>query len=361
MRTSWRHLIPAVALAAPLAALAVDSPHDASFSSGSCTECHALHQATGGTGAPTNADLCLTCHNQPGRSPRVTWQPAEQATLGVSGKHHRWDAATTNAAAGALPPQHPAMAARVPGNVLQCATCHDLHKANAANAPGSVAASIPVGVAQNKTGGTGTGTLTLQALPATPAAAGYRVKLSATGITISHNANIAAPATPTWLNYVGGVWQVGSDGGAGKPFTPGTAVTLDGANPVSIVLSAGTAAGDYWDFYVSYPFVRAFNAAGEMCIDCHRDRAQDHFTTRGTPGYGWGGLAFSHPVYQALGDNGEGTDRTAPLDANGALQGTAGVDANPTNDLVLSSGQVTCLSCHAPHAADSNSLTVDLR
>lgn len=359
MRTSTLHLWAwaVVALAVPVGVMAVDSPHDASFSTGSCTECHKLHLGTGGNGQPTNATMCLSCHNQPGRSPRVGWLSSDQATT-TTGTQHRWDAAVTSAANGAQPPVSAAMASRTPGGVLQCSTCHDLHKANAMNAPGSVHASVAVGVAQNHAGGSGTGRMTVQALGASPLAKGYRVWVVAgSGFILSHDFGAAAP---TWLNWIGGAWQLGSMGGAGKPFTPGAAVTLDDPS-VSVVFEAGTVSGDYWDFYVAYPFVRAYNAAGEMCLDCHRDRAQDHYTVEGAAGYGWGGKPYSHPVGEALNANAGGYDRATPLDANGAVQGSGGADGNATNDLVLSGGQVTCLSCHAPHGADSNSLTVDQR
>jgi len=63
--------------------------------------------------------------------------------------------------------------------------------------------------------------------------------------------------------------------------------------------------------------------------------------------------------------NGAGTDLAAPLDADGstgssASDGDGGVP-NPSNDLVLQNGRVGCTTCHAPHNADSNSLTVDVR
>jgi len=357
MNRSWLHLMWAAALAAPLGAAAVDAPHDGSFTSGSCTECHALHLATGGTGAPTNATVCLSCHAA--GSPRVNWNTSDQAS-GTAGTSHRWDAAITNPAAGALPPLTPALATRVPGGVLQCSTCHDLHKANAANAPGSVHASLAIGTPQTNTAGSNAGRLTLQPLGANPQARGYRVKVVAGGgFILSHDSHTTVP---TWLNWIGNAWQVGVDGGAGRPFTIGTPVLLDDAgNAVSVTFSLSPAPGDYWDFYVAYPFVRAFNAAGQMCVDCHRERDQDHFIVEGTPGFGWGGTPYSHPVGQALNANGAGYDRAVPLDANGAVQGSAGQDANPSNDLRLSGGTVTCLSCHAPHEADSNSLTTDAR
>jgi cytochrome c553 len=347
--------------AAPAVVKAVDAPHDSSFSTGSCTECHKLHLGTGGSGQPTNATMCLSCHNQPGRSPRVAWLSSDQAVpqgTPASGTQHRWDAPVTSDANGAQMPLNYALSSRTPGGVLQCSTCHDLHKANAANAPGSVHASVEIGQPVNHSGGSGTGRMTVQPLGANPVAKGYRVWVVAgPGFILSHD---FGATTPTWQNWVGGAWQLGAMGGAGMPFTPGVPVALDDP-AVTVVFEAGTAPGDYWDFYVAYPFVRAYNAAGEMCLDCHRDRAQDHFTVEGTAGYGWGGKPYSHPVGEVLNANASGYDRAEPLDANGAVQGSAGADGNKTNDLVLYGGQVTCLSCHAPHGADSNSLTVDQR
>jgi len=74
-----------------------------------------------------------------------------------------------------------------------------------------------------------------------------------------------------------------------------------------------------------------------------------------------GTTVFSHPVGHALNANAKGYDRTGGiLDAHGGLQ-SAG-DGNRTNDLETGTGgAVTCLTCHHPHNADSNSLTVDPR
>jgi hypothetical protein len=74
----------------------------------------------------------------------------------------------------------------------------------------------------------------------------------------------------------------------------------------------------------------------------------------------WDGTPKSHPVGVALNANGRGYDRAAPLDGNGAAQGGAGTDANPTNDLVFdAAGNVQCLTCHGVHYVDSNTLSVD--
>ncbi len=73
-----------------------------------------------------------------------------------------------------------------------------------------------------------------------------------------------------------------------------------------------------------------------------------------------GATVFSHPVGQGLNANAQGYDRATPLDANGGAQGSGSADTNASNDLRLSAtAKVTCLSCHAPHNSDSNSLTTD--
>jgi hypothetical protein len=87
-----------------------------------------------------------------------------------------------------------------------------------------------------------------------------------------------------------------------------------------------------------------------------------------------GTTVFSHPVGQGLNTNAQGYDRAsnAILDADGTLQPAyaqttgrplpAGGDGIASNDLALdASGLVNCLTCHHPHNADSNSLSVNPR
>jgi hypothetical protein len=74
-----------------------------------------------------------------------------------------------------------------------------------------------------------------------------------------------------------------------------------------------------------------------------------------------GATVFHHPTGQALNTKAGGIDNATPLDANGAVQGSAGKDSVVTNDITFDAGNVTCLSCHHPHNADSNSLTEDPR
>lgn len=364
MKTRWLSLVAAVALGLPGAALALDAPHDSSLSTGSCLSCHQLHNATGGalTNRPLQADLCRSCHNADVNKPRVYWLDADQAVPGTSGDQHRWDAAAVNAAHGATTPLDAGMAARVTAGNISCSTCHDIHRANAFYSPDTVHSNIPLGVATvSSNNPTSAVRLALQVSQTPrPVAKGYRVKVVAgNGFILSHDFGLGASAT--WLNWNGTAWVAGVDGGPGRAI--GANVVLDDP-PVTVTITGPAVAGDYWDFYVGYPFLRADNTSGAMCLQCHAERNQSHFDQEGgTPGYGWGVGArpHSHPVGQALNANLRGYDRATPLDANGAVQGTAGVDTNATNDLVLTGAarQVTCISCHAPHSADSNSLTAD--
>lgn len=363
MNTRWLSLAAAVALGLPLLALGLDAPHDASMSTGSCLACHQLHNATGGslTNRPAQADLCRACHNAPGKGARTNWADADQSVPGTSGDQHRWDAAAVNAAHGATAPLDPGMALRVTNGNISCSTCHDIHKANANYAASTVHSNYAFGVPQPNSAGSAGATLTLQVQESPrPIARGYRVKaVAGNGIILSHDAGLGAAAT--WLNWNGTAWVTGVDMGPGRPI--GGAVVLDDPS-VSVTFTGTAASGDTWDFYVGYPFLRADNTAGAICLQCHADRNQSHYEVEGgAPGFGWGvgAVPYSHPVGQSLNANLRSYDRGAPLDANGAAQGAAGVDGNPTNDLVLTSGanQVSCVTCHAPHNTDSNSLTVD--
>lgn len=332
-------------------ARAIDAPHDGSFSSGSCDSCHKLHSSTGGTltGYNSNNDACITCHNT---SPSLgsnnqlglPWDTLQdQAVPGTGGQHHRWDAAAVSALYGAKLPTNVEMLNRIAGGTLQCATCHDPHADVSSFAPGSVHSSMPFGVDTNNTSGSGLGKLRVVSVGAGAPTFGYRVRIDAPGqALVSRN---FGKASPTWFGPI--------------PYTLNTPFSVD---TVSLVLSGAPAAGDYWDFYVSYPHLRQTNVADAMCVQCHADRVQSHTvvgaqTTDGT-------TFLSHPVGAGvtLGANGGGYDLTPAtmLDATGVAQVTG--DGNRTNDLVLDGGTtMRCTTCHAPHNADSNSLTVDLR
>jgi predicted CXXCH cytochrome family protein len=332
---------------------AIDAPHDGSFSSGSCDSCHKLHASTGGTltGYNSNNDACITCHdtsktlgaaNQLGLPWSVT---NDQAIPGVSGNHHNWQGAATAPQFGAVPPSNPDMLSRLVSGTIQCATCHDPHADDPSFAPNSAHASLPLGVAIDKTDGTGSGQLTLVSMGASPTGSGYRLQISSPG-QFMYSRDFGK-TIPTWTG----------------PFSY-TLGTQFGIDSLTLVLSGAPAAGDFWDFYVGYPRLRQTNVDDAMCVQCHASRVMSHSvvgadSTDGT-------TVLSHPVGTgvALGANGGGYDLTPAtmLDATGVAQSVGVGDGNKTNDLVFGSGNtMRCTTCHAPHGADSNSLTVDLR
>ncbi len=366
-----RFLAVAALAAAPLLAPAVDAPHESSWD---CSNCHMGHNAFGSslTNDAINANLCGSCHVQhPGKF-GFPWADEDQAVPGEKGRSHRWDALATNR--GATPPTGPmADKGRLTGGKLQCSTCHDQHQADAllgspadpANL-GSQHTSYAVGVAQNPTtGGTGR-TLTLVSPVGTAAAArGYLVEIVDAGSGTSATFKLSTdngkswfgcnPSTYTYVAYAANACQAGP----AVPLTDGANVT------VAFEETGAFVAGDQWSFYVSYPYLRVANKDGEMCTTCHQDRHMYWQDVEGGNANGvpdglktvsLGTTVFSHPVGQAL--------RTPPaggiLDADGSAQ-SAG-DGIATNDLVLgSAGKVTCLTCHHPHNADSNSLSEDPR
>jgi hypothetical protein len=111
------------------------------------------------------------------------------------------------------------------------------------------------------------------------------------------------------------------------------------------------AAGDAFAFWISYPFLRVANVSSSLCEDCHRDRVQSAACVEGTaPCTPDGARLFSHPVGVAMS---KPYDHPAPLDADGSAN-----DGIASNDLDLAGdGTVRCLTCHAVHNVDSNSLT----
>ncbi|BDG06859.1 hypothetical protein [Anaeromyxobacter oryzae] len=358
MRTRWLGTLAAAAVAAllPVLASAAEAPHDASFSDGSCDNCHAMYD-TSASGAKNYAKGCITCHNNhPGGPSGFPWQTSDQATPGLGGSQHSWSGPAVNAARGAQMPSDYSMYKRVIDGNLQCAVCHDAHNGNPTYAPNSRQTSIPVGVAQNKSGGAtgGTGQMTL----VTPGskAAGYRVQIQTvnggTGGTfiLSHDFGLA---TPSWFNWNGAAWVAGTSTGTGMPFTNGAAVALDDP-AVTVKFSAGYVVGNNWDFYVAFPFLRVTNVADALCKNCHAERVMNATRAMGNdPGYAPNGSRlFSHPVNVSM-------DPATIADTNGVLQTTG--DGNGANDLKLDAGVVRCTTCHAVHNASSSSLTLDAR
>lgn len=366
-----------VGLAFALRAAAIDAPHDASFSLGEdCSSCHALHNATGAglINKPTNFTLCSTCHNdspgfQAGGRLGTNWGSSDQATPGSGGSHHHWDSLANNPTYGAVEPDRNSadpdirqMGIRVKNGYLQCSTCHNQHS-NTLGAQGTQQVSIEVGVPKDNVTGSGNCQLTLNQPAADAAAKGYLIELTTAGSVGTSKFKFSNDGGLSWFVQGGAACADpactnATVTGPNKPLNDGSKVTVTFTN------SPGPCdAGDQWKFYVSYPFLRVTNVNSSMCEKCHPSRVMTH--TQIESG-GDGVKVFSHPSGPGvtLNVNGKGYDRsaTALLDANGGIQGGAGADSNPTNDLKLGSDNtVRCMTCHYPHNADSNSLTTDKR
>ena len=86
-------------------ASASDPPHwtGPSLTIGCETQCHSLHAAPGGglTQAASNALLCQSCHNPSGDAKRMPMSAAVEATPGISGSSHAFDAAAVSPGYGA--------------------------------------------------------------------------------------------------------------------------------------------------------------------------------------------------------------------------------------------------------------------
>lgn len=358
-------LVAVLLLAAPLAASAVDAPHEAGAL---CSNCHLGHNAPGGslTKEAGNFSLCQSCHL--GKSGFVTdWSVIDQAVPGSAGRSHSWSAHA--ASRGATPPDpesldtgEAAMGARLDEGYLQCSTCHDQHQSDAMPIAGRGTQRVsPV-----KPTEFGTGAVTVLAPAADAASKQYRIEIVQAGTLATATFRLSNDRGLSWWGCSGPGNYVSWSGA--NACAVGATVQLNDGGKVSVSFAAGSyLANDRWDFYVAYPYLRADNTDAKMCLTCHRDRNQSHQNVRGTGplvGTGtaivFGTTEFSHPVGEALGANGLGTDLPAPLDADGSPQAVG--DGNETNDLVLSaSSKVTCLSCHHPHNTDSNSLSTDPR
>jgi hypothetical protein len=355
----------------PGLASAAQWQHDAPEANTICSSCHSLYVRSVENISVFDS-ACINCHGQR-TAHGAPWTTADQAVPGVSGKQHNWSGAAVNPAAGAninyLPDSARAM---LVAGKLQCTVCHNPHVSEGTPAPSSMRTSIPVGVPQAKTGNVGTGdgsaTLTLSANPGSPAV-GFRIKIQSVDagggtFILSH---VPGGRDGTWLTWSGSAWAYNLATTPGRPYQNGVAVGTDTAG-VDIAISAGAAEGDYWDFYVGYPFVRITNLNDGACFNCHKERVMNHTRARGldTSYLPNGVRKFSHPVGVSLNTNATYTDRPVILDVDGTAGSSAtdgaGNVSNPTNDVgLMANGKVGCTSCHSVHNADSNSYTVDPR
>lgn len=359
MRMRWLVIVAAAfAAVLPGSGSALDSPHDASFSDGKCNNCHALYQKTAAGQDDFNPG-CLSCHNtRPTTSLGFPWLNEDQAIPGVNGHSHSWSGFANNPSLGARNPVPSVMQSKLLDGKLQCAVCHDPHSAAAGADPASMHTSIPVGVAVDESGGpASSGKMTLVSSGTKSMAFRVQIQTGGASFIISHDFGLT---TPTWFNWSGSAWVPGTATGSGRPFTVGTAYALDDP-AVTVSFSAGTVAGNYWDFYVSYPFLRLTNVNAAICGSCHSERLMDYTRTHGDdPAFRPNGSRlFSHPVGVTLNAAGKSYDQPAVLDANGLAQTTG--DGRKSNDFVFDADLVRCTTCHAVHNADSNSLTEDAR
>jgi predicted CXXCH cytochrome family protein len=378
-----RILLATAALLLAVPAWGLDAPHDASSSPATtCTLCHVSHTSVGGTLTSVygNSNLCFSCHNQPNVGTRLgfPWTAADQAVPGAGGRSHRWDADVTSAAHGARTPLNAEMAKRIDAGHLTCSVCHDEHgKAQqfgrgAAQHVFTADGKLALGSALSRTEGTGTGTLTLTSVAGPTATRSgarpraYRVRIASGGAAGSATFVVSYDNGRSWSSPASTASPAVLDTDEG-----GAAVTVTFAGS----FNAGAAADQWKQFTVAYPFLRVSNLDSAMCEDCHRDRVQSAACVEGSPtatngaGESCGtssGIAYSHPsgasvVLQRSYDRASG-GVPQPLDVNGVTQGQAGGDPLATNKLTFdASNQVRCLTCHAPHNADSNSLSEDLR
>lgn len=333
--------------------LAQTAPHwEGAVVSVDCTsQCHVPHQAPGSalSSSASNVNLCQSCHNPVGLAGDLPIATTDKAVPRVSGTSHAFDVLADNTAAGAQAPTDFEMSRRLPGNKVICSTCHNQHRADSTNG-----GTPRVGNSRQVTALGSTGAITAAGVFSGPEGVWYLIEIVQGGSENNSRFCYSKDNGISWFPT-----------GCNPPATTTPNLTANGANPValdsgvSVTFVAGTyAAGERWEFSAAYPFLRVPLGTGgsNLCAKCHGGWFMDHDAVET-----WTGSPRSHPVGVALNANGKGYDRAAPLDGNGNVQGGAGADGNPTNDLRLfgAGNVVQCLTCHGVHFVDSNTETVD--
>ena len=331
----------------PGIAEASDPPHwsSSTVTTDCTTPCHITHHAAGDglTASAGNVNLCQSCHNPSGAAGDLPINSSDVAIPGTQGTSHAFDVAAVNSPLGTQEPVNPAMQLRVMGGNVVCSTCHNQHSAAA-----SFGGHPRVSLAKQVTAFGSTGPVTSGGIFNGSTGVWYLVEIVTAGNQTSARFRYSKDNGTSWFPTAPATLGAGID------------VTLDSG--VNISFGTGSfSVGERWEFSASWPFLRSAldssaNDTGDTyCRDCHRSWVMDHDTVRT-----YDGNFKSHPVGVALNANGMGYDRSVPLDGNGAPQGAAGEDSNPTNDLLLDGGGfVQCLTCHGVHYVDSNTLTVD--
>jgi len=350
-----------------------------------CSSCHsyvAVGAGPHGTRVESNYGLCKSCHNEiGGKAGDLPFlDEFKNYTVGISGAFHKWDVYTSNSNFGASAPTNPEML-RVINSYAQgkvtCSVCHNQHGVSDPSQQTAGRRRLSPVTPTESGIPPGIGRISYRVTEGAPAM-GWYVEIVSNGDPITYKVTSRLPYSFFWMGYdaINGKWVRYSSNA--KEDTGGWQ-SIDNDNNVQIDFLDtynNYAVGQQWRFYYAYPLLRAFPDSGDnvngtrFCRDCHAQRAQSHFRD----GNKWDGKMKSHPVGVPLNANGGGYDRK-PLDVDGKQQGTLTADTNSTNDLLLfqdyttmlttfgnlSSGDVQCMSCHAPHWTDSNSQTVDLR
>jgi predicted CXXCH cytochrome family protein len=315
-------------------ALALDPPHYTSHGiscgySLSDVGCHKAHNALGYaiTNASGNANLCMQCHSSTPAwvdASKYPFSNSDQATPGTGGTSHRWDANAINTTYQTSLPTSPDMYRRLDNGKLMCSTCHNQHSQ-------SKASFDPASPAY---GGYGTGegrhyqridNNTNQMCLDCHTARNMTDVTTYTGSELSHPVGISLPSTTLFHNPpkdIGGSDQTGYSG-TGDINAGGTSLT-DSTKSWSNNSLVG--------LYVRFT------------TGSNKDQKKQ-ITSNDATTINWSGALTveSSVEYE--------------IDSDGNLTNNFRLDNSGTPS--FTTGNVTCLSCHNIHYADSDSNTYD--